>query len=151
MNLDDPAGLLVLLLTAMVVGVMQVGVCLGAMYGIYRWPLMAEKLDETASYGDFSFAHFQKPPFMNLVTRLAIIFLAPTVVVHTLAFLFVGRYTPKYPYTIGFVLFLAEIIAIAAGFRFLLKLDEKRNLVLTVASALAYLLLLWLVLFSNLR
>ncbi len=136
----DLLGAVVLFFTLLVVGAIQTGAALGIMYGMHR--LAPEQLTET-KYGDFDFDNFQKPAFINLLVRLAIVFVGVTFVLHMADFFIVGTLIRKYRLIVSFVLFVLETGGIALALYLVFRLDKFRWLVLTVGSAIFYLFCLW--------
>ncbi len=136
----DVIGLFVLLVTLVCIGALQVAAALGIMFGMHK--LTPDKLTDTR-YGDFDFDNFQNPALINLLVRLAVIFLGTTLILHTADFLIIGTLIRKYRLIVCFVLFLLETGAIALGLHLVFKLDLYRWMVLTWGSALFYLFCLW--------
>ena len=93
-------------------------------------------------YGTLDFENFQLASLQELITRLAIIFLPLTFIIHVLDYLFVGRLINRYTFVVGFTLFLLEIAGIAAGFALVLKLEKERVILLTITGGLVYLAIL---------
>lgn len=144
----DPLGFVVLLVSLLVAVVVQAGLALAAMYAMHRY--LGEELPEK-TYVQFDFDSFQMPAFTEMLTRLILIFLGPTLVLHVLTFLFVSFYAiRRHAYVVGSVLFVLETGAIAAGFVYLMRLDRKRAGILTGVSAVVYLLLLTMFLYRKL-
>ena len=136
----DLLGSVVLFITLLVIGAMQAGAALGIMFGMHK--LTPEKLTET-TYGEFDFDNYQKPAFVNLLTRLALVFIGVTFVLHMADFFLIGTLIRKYKLVICLMLFVLETGGIAAGLHFVFRLDRFRWLVLTVGSAVFYLFCLW--------
>jgi hypothetical protein len=136
----DLLGCVVLIITLLVLGVMQVGAALGIMYGMHT--LTPEKLTET-KYDDFDFDNFQQPAFLNLLVRLAIVFVGVTFVLHMADYFIVGSLIRRYRLLVSLVLFVLETGALAGGLHLMFKLDRFRWTVLTAGSALFYLFCLW--------
>jgi hypothetical protein len=136
----DLFGLIVLFFTLLVIGVMQVAAALGIMYGMHK--LVPEKLTQT-KYCDFDFDSFYKPAFINLLARLAIIFVGVTFFLHMADFLIIGTLIRKYRLLVCFTLFLLETGGLAAGLFLVFRLDRYRWMVLTASSAFFYLFCLW--------
>ena len=133
--------LVVLVLSLIVAAVVQVAAAYGVMFGMHQG--MGDKLEEK-TYGGFDFDNFQKPAFAELMTKLSVIFLVPTFVLHVL---FYFCFSPwgfrQYTVLLSLLLLVLEAGAIGAGFAFVLKLDKVRAGILTGASVLVYLLLYW--------
>jgi hypothetical protein len=136
----DLLGSIVLFIVLLVVGAIQTGVALGIMYGMHK--LVPEKLTET-KYGDFDFDSFQQPAFINLLVRLAIVFVGVTFVLHMADYFIVGYLINKYRLIVSLVLFVLETGAIAGGLHLVFRLDRFRWMVLTVGSAIFYLFCFW--------
>jgi hypothetical protein len=138
----DVFGLVVLFITLLVIGAMQAAAALGIMFGMPR--LTPEKLTEK-TYGDFDFDNVQKPAFVNLLTRLAVVFIGATFVLHMADYFLIGTLIrdPKYRILILLALFLLESGAIAAALYFVFQLDRFRWIVLTAGSAFFYIFCLW--------
>jgi hypothetical protein len=143
----DLFGFVVLIFALIVVAFIQVAAALGIMYAMHM--LLRDKLEET-TYGQFDFDNFQKPAFYEMMSRLALIFLAPTMVLHVLEYLLVGIQIKRAPVAWRFGLLVLETAVIAAGLVYVLKVDRRRAIILTTASALVYVLLLWGVVYSKL-
>ena len=126
-------GFIILFFALIVTGAAQAALALGVMYGMHK--LILEKLAEP-NYLEFSFDNFQKPAFQELLVRLAVIFLVPTLVLHLLIYACVSwYYFVYYRALLCLILLVLESGAIAAGFHFLFKLDRFRLAVLTASSA----------------
>jgi hypothetical protein len=136
----DLLGCIVLFITLLVLGAMQGAAALGIMYGMHT--LTPEKLKET-KYGDFDFDNFQQPAFLNLLVKLAIVFVGVTFVLHMADFFIVGYLINRYRLIVSLVLFVLETGAIAGGLHLMFKLDRFRWTVLTCGSAFFYLFCLW--------
>jgi hypothetical protein len=136
----DVLGLLVLFVTLVCIGALQVAAALGLMYGMHK--LTPDKLTET-QYGDFDFDNFQNPALINLIVKLAVIFLGATLIIHIADFLIIGTLIRKYKMIVCFVLFLLETGTITLGLHLVFKLDKYRWMVLTGGSAFFYLFCLW--------
>lgn len=144
----DLLGLLVLLVSLLVAVVVQAGLALAAMYGMHRF--LNDQLPETG-FLQLDFDNVQMPALTEVVTRLLIIFGGPTLVLHLMTFLFVSfEQLRRHHLRWGFLLFVFEVAAIAAGFHFLLRTDRVRTGILTAVSAVVYLLLLTLFLYRKL-
>jgi hypothetical protein len=107
--------------------------------GLYR----LKPFVQSSVYGTFDFRDFQRPAFQDLIVRLAAIFLPLTLIVHILDYLFVARQINLYTIQIGAALFAVEVAGIAVGFRFILGVEKERVILLTVVSAIFYLVVLW--------
>ncbi len=67
------------------------------------WGLYYAKEHVTESlYGQFDFNNFQRVAFNELLTRLAVLFVPLTVVLHMVDYLFVGRHINRHPKLVGF-------------------------------------------------
>jgi len=136
----DLWGPLVLLVMLPVIGAVQGGIALGAMYLMHT--KMRDKLTET-TYGRFDFDNFQKIAFQDLLVRLAIIFIGTTFVLHFLDYFLVGAEIRRYRGLVRCFLFILETGAITAGLSYMFRLDRLRLMVLAGVSAVVYLFFLW--------
>jgi len=134
----DLWGLILLIIALVVIGAIQTAVSVGVMWGMHK--KLADKFPET-NYGHFDFENFQKLAFKDMITRLAIIFVGATVVLHVLYFMFIGR--SRYAFAWSTLLFLLEAAAITAGLFFMYRLDPLRLAIIAGTSSLFYLICLW--------
>jgi hypothetical protein len=136
----DLLGTVILFFALILVAALQVGAALGVMYGMHK--LYPDKLTET-TYGSFDFDNFQRPAFQELLVKLAMVYLPPTMLFHMLDYFLVGTYINRYLILVSLVLFILESAAIGVVMFILFQLDRFRLTVLTVSSAIFYLFCLW--------
>lgn len=144
--MDYWIGVVTLFVALAVVSVWQIGAALGVMF------LMFKKIPPEiagSTYLQFDFDNFQKQPFIELLTRLALIFAGPTLILGMLEYMTIYRHIILHRGLIAFLLFIFEVSAIGAGLFYFLQLDKIRFIILTAASALVYLFFLWYLVFSS--
>jgi len=128
-------------------GAAQAAIALAIMFGMHK--KIPDKLPEK-QYGDFDFDSYDKPAFNRFLTRLAVVFVGPTFILHTLVFLFVGRHIIQYWGTALFILFVFEVASIAALLFYVFRLEVFRLVILTASSAIVYLFFQWLLKYNDL-
>jgi len=118
----------------------QMGLVLGIMFVMHKW--FSDEFPEKM-YGEFEFESFDKPKFHQFIARVVLLIGGITLVLHMLIYVLQLRRT-RYPWTVDFFLFIFEIAALTGGFYLLFKLDRLRLMVLSVANAIVYLLVRWI-------
>ena len=141
------AGTIVLVLALIVAASFQVAAIYGTMWCLHKYA--GDKIHEH-TYGQFDFNNFQKPQLSELLVRLAAIYFTPTILFHLLEYWIVGPYIKLYWAIVLLVLMVLETATVAVGLHFIIKLDRKRLIILTAASAVIYLLIYWLFISRNL-
>jgi len=137
----DVLGMIVLFFALIIVGLAQASIALGAMYAMYK--LFPDKFPET-TYGNFNFADFQKPAFIDLLVQLAVVFVGTTFALHYLDYFLVGSHiNGSWRMFIIFMLYLLEVGTLAGGLFLMFKLDALRLLAITGTSAFFHLFFLW--------
>ncbi len=144
--MDYWIGVMTLFVALAVVSIWQIGAAVGVMFLMYK---KVPREIAASTYLQFDFDNFQKQPFVELLTRLALIFAGPTVVLHMFEYMTFNRHIILHHGLIAFLLFIFEMSAIGAGLHYFLQLDKNRLIILTSASTLVYLFFLWYLVFHS--